>query len=136
MQVLESRAVDGGKLVRRRRYCTSCKKRFTTHERADSILLWVHKKNGGREPFDREKIRRGVLRAVEKRPVEVGQVDGLIDMVEREMLKKDSSEVQTHEIGKVVLKHLNKLDKVAWLRFASVYMEFENLEDFLKVLKK
>lgn len=133
--MLESRSVDGGTSIRRRRECLSCKKRFTTHEKIKRSYLWVIKKNGQREFFEKEKIRRGVLRAIEKRPVELEKVDEIIDDVEREMLNKESEEVSSIFIGRAILKRLKKIDKVAWLRFASVYLEFEDLDDFEKAIE-
>jgi len=134
-QVLESRTVDDGASVRRRRECVECGKRFTTYEKIKGTALWVIKKDGRREPFEKDKVRRGVLRAVEKRPVSLELIDDLIDQVEREMLRKESEEVSTKAIGRAVLARLRKIDKVAWLRFASVYLEFEDLDDFEKAIK-
>jgi transcriptional repressor NrdR len=133
--VLESRTADEGSVVRRRRECESCKKRFTTYEKVKGSVLWVVKKDGKREPFDREKLKRGILRAIEKRPVSLDLVDEVTDQVEREMLGKQKEEVTSKSIGKAVLRRLRKIDKVAWLRFASVYLEFEDIEDFEKVIK-
>lgn len=135
-QVLESRSVDEGRAIRRRRKCLKCNKRFTTYEQVKNSVLWVVKKDGIREFFDREKIRKGVLRSIEKRPVSLEQVDKLIDEVEREMLKKESEEIQSKQIGKAVMRRLKKMDKVAWMRFASVYLEFEDLSDFEKAIEK
>ncbi len=132
--VLESRTVDGK--VRRRRECSKCGKRFTTFEEVKKTFLWVIKKDGRREPFDREKIRRGILRAILKRPVSMDQVEGVLEDVEREMLKAEEAEVQSRAIGNAILKRLKKLDKVAWLRFASVYLEFEDLSDFEKAIER
>jgi transcriptional repressor NrdR len=134
-QVLESRGVNEGTLIRRRRKCAKCKKRFTTYEKVKDTVIWVIKKDGRREPFEREKIKRGILRAVEKRPVSMDLVEEVLDQVEREMLKKEKEEVSSRQIGKAVMKRLKKIDKVAWLRFASVYLEFEDLEDFAKAIK-
>ena len=133
--VLESRTVDEGEAIRRRRACESCKKRFTTYEKVRGSALWVIKKDGRRELFEREKVKRGILRAVEKRPVSMDLVDNIVEKVEREMLKKQKEEVSSRAIGKSILKWLKKVDKVAWLRFASVYLEFEDLEDFAKAIK-
>lgn len=135
-QVLESRTVDEGKSLRRRRECLKCKKRFTTYEKVGGSALWVVKKDGRREPFDREKVKRGILRAVEKRPVSMDWVNDLVDKVEREMLRKEKEEVSSKLIGKTILKRLKRIDKVAWLRFASVYLQFEDLEDFAKAIKE
>jgi transcriptional repressor NrdR len=132
--VLESRTLDGGSAIRRRRECTKCGKRFTTLERVKDHVLWVIKKDGRREPFDREKVRRGILRAILKRPVSLEEVDNIVDSVEREMLRKEEEEVSSKIIGNAVLKRLKKVDKVAWLRFASVYLEFTDLGDFGKAI--
>lgn len=135
-EVLESRVIDEGAAIRRRRECGKCKKRFTTAERLKETFLWVIKKDGRREPFDREKIKRGMLRAIEKRPVSLELIDATVDEIEREMLKKENEEIPTRAIGNAVLKRLRKIDKVAWLRFASVYLEFADLKDFEKAIDK
>lgn len=135
-QVLESRTVDEGRSLRRRRECLKCKKRFTTYEKVGGSALWVVKKDGRREPFDREKIKRGILRAVEKRPLSMDFVNDLVERVEREMLREEKEEVSSKAIGKSILKRLKRVDKVAWLRFASVYLQFEDLEDFAKAIKE
>jgi len=134
--VLESRIVEEGQALRRRRVCQKCGKRFTTHERAKRHLLWVIKKDGKREPFEKDKIRRGILRAIEKRPVSVDLVDEIVDRVEREMLRREKSEISSSSIGRAIMRKLKNVDKVAWLRFASVYMEFEDLDDFEKAITK
>ena len=135
-QVLESRVVDNGSAIRRRRECKSCGKRFTTFEKTKETVLWVIKKDGKREFFDREKVKKGILRAIEKRPVPLEKVDEIVSDVEREMLNMESEEVSTKVIGTAVLKKLKKVDKVAWLRFASVYLEFEDVGDFDKAIEK
>src|SRR4030043_1087903 len=135
-QVLESRMVDEGRSLRRRRECLKCKKRFSTYEKVGGTALWVVKKDGRREPFDKEKVKRGVLRAVEKRPISMDLINDLVDQVEREMLRKEKEEVSSKLIGKTVLKKLKRIDKVAWLRFASVYLQFEDLEDFARAIKE
>lgn len=134
-QVLESRSIEEGRAIRRRRECIKCGKRFTTQERVKGTAIWVIKKDGRREPFDREKVKRGILRAVEKRHVSLDLVDDIVNRVEREMLKKEKEEVSSKAIGRAVLVRLKKIDKVAWLRFASVYLEFEDLEDFARAIK-
>lgn len=134
--VLESRTVTEGGAIRRRRECGKCGKRFTTFEKVKGNFLWVIKKDGRREPFDREKIKRGILRAVLKRPVSMDQVEEVVEDVEREMLRREEAEVPTKIIGNAILKRLRKLDKVAWLRFASVYLEFEDLSDFEKAIER
>ncbi len=135
-QVLESRAVEDGSAIRRRRECGNCSKRFTTYEKVRDSVLWVVKKDGRREPFDRDKLKRGILRAIEKRPVSLELVDDVVDQVEREMLRREKEEVSSKFIGSAVMKRLKKIDKVAWLRFVSVYMQFDDLEDFEKAIEK
>jgi len=134
-EVLESRVIEDGNSIRRRRECPKCKKRFTTQEKVKDSVLWVIKKDGRRELFDREKIKRGIVRALEKRPVAMGVIDEIVGDIEREMLKEEKEEIPTTVIGKAVLKRLKKVDKVAWLRFASVYFEFENLDDFERIIE-
>jgi transcriptional repressor NrdR len=133
-QVLESRSIDEGKGVRRRRECEKCNKRFTTYEAIKGTAIWVIKKDGRREPFDKEKLKRGILRGIEKRPVSLDLVDDIVETVEQEMRKKEKEEVSSKSIGREVLKRLKKIDKVAWLRFASVYLEFDDLDDFEKAI--
>lgn len=134
-QVLESRTVESEEVIRRRRKCTKCGKRFTTFERVRGNALWVIKKDGRREAFDKDKVKRGILRAVEKRPISMNLVDDIVEGVEREMLRSKKEEVSSKAVGRAVLKRLKRIDKVAWLRFASVYLEFEDLEDFAKAIK-
>lgn len=133
--VLESRSLEDGS-IRRRRECKKCGKRFTTVEQVKRNFLWVIKKDGSREVFDKEKVKRGILRAIEKRPVSLDLVDDIVDQVEMEMLRNDKQEIAARMIGNAVLKRLKKIDKVAWLRFASVYLEFEDLSDFEKLIEK
>jgi transcriptional repressor NrdR len=135
-QVLESRVVSDGQAIRRRRECNKCNKRFTTHEEVKKSVLWVIKKDGKREPFDKEKVKRGILRSIEKRPVSLDLVEETASDVERELLKAVKEEVPSKVIGNAVLKRLKRIDKVAWLRFASVYLEFEDLEDFEKIISR
>ena len=132
--VLESRTVSDGSSIRRRRECGKCGKRFTTLEDVKRSFLWVIKKDGRREVFDKEKVKRGILRAIEKRPVSLDLVDDITDQVEMEMLRSDKQEIPSRDIGNAVLKRLKKVDKVAWLRFASVYLEFTDLSDFEKLI--
>ena len=135
-QVLESRVVEDGNAIRRRRECTKCNKRFTTYEKTKNNFLWVVKKDGKREPFDRGKLKKGILKAIEKRPFSLDLVDDIVDQVEREMLRKEKEEIPSKVIGSAVLKRLKKVDKVAWLRFVSVYLEFDDLKDFEKTIEK
>lgn len=134
--VLESRDSEDNQVTRRRRECEGCKKRFTTYERVEGPQLIVIKKDGGRENFDREKIRRGINHACEKRPVSTDLVEEIVDQVEQEMLKKKSNEVSSRLIGNAVLRQLKKMDKVAYVRFASVYLDFDDIEDFTSLVKE
>jgi len=134
--VLESRTGEDASSIRRRRECGKCGKRFTTTEEVKKSFLWVIKKDGRREVFDKEKVKGGILRAIEKRPISLNLVDDIVDQVEREMLKEEEQEIPSRVIGNAVLKRLKKVDKVAWLRFASVYLEFEDLSDFEKLIEK
>ena len=134
--VLESRVAEDGQSLRRRRECVKCQKRFTTFERIEGPTLFVIKRDGSRQPFDREKIVKGVIKSFDKRPVSVDQVRQLADEIEREIRRKEVSEVTSMAIGKMVLKRLKNIDKVAWLRFASVYMELADIAEFEKLLDK
>ena len=135
-QVLESRDSTEGEVTRRRRECLKCSKRFTTYERVEGPQLTVIKKDGSRETFDKEKLRRGIVRALEKRPVTGEKVEEIIDAVEREMLKKECGEVQSRMLGNAVLKRLKGVDKVAYMRFASVYLVFDEIDDFVRLVKE
>lgn len=134
--VLESRASEDSHGLRRRRECGKCGKRFTTYEEVKASVLWVIKRDGKRESFDKEKVKRGILRSIEKRPVSLDLVNETADEVERELLKAEKEEVSSRTIGNAILKRLKKIDKVAWLRFASVYLQFEDLDDFEKLISK
>ena len=133
--VLESRVTESGDGIRRRRECIKCSKRFTTLEKVKDSALWVIKKDGRREQFDKEKVRRGLVRALEKRPIGIDKIEEALNDIERELLRGESQEVKSRDIGKAVLKRLKKLDQIAWLRFASVYLEFEDLSDFEKLIE-
>lgn len=126
--------VEDRNALRRRRKCLKCKKRFTTYEQTKGAVIWVVKKDGRREIFDREKLKKGLLRSVEKRPVSIDLVNDIVDRVEREMLRKETEEVSSRAIGSAILRKIKKVDKVAWLRFASVYLEFEDFADFEKII--
>jgi transcriptional repressor NrdR len=134
--VLESRVADDGLSFRRRRECSKCQKRFTTFERVEGPTLMVVKRDGSRQPFDREKVVAGVIKSFDKRPVSIDQIRQLADEVEREVRRKEVSEISSKAIGRMVLKHLKEIDKVAWLRFASVYFELSDISEFEKLLEK
>jgi transcriptional repressor NrdR len=134
--VLESRITDEGGAMRRRRECTKCGKRFTTYERAEGVDIKVVKKSGKIEDFDREKLRRGIMKATWKRPVTMEQIEEMVDEVERILRRKTTTEVRSWEIGNLVINRLKKIDPLAYLLFASVYREFESLNDFDEEIKK
>jgi transcriptional repressor NrdR len=121
--------------TRRRRECLKCKKRFTTYEKADEVNLHVFKKDGRREPYSREKIKNGILKACEKRPIPIEKIDKIIEEIE-EKLRKKGKEIKSEVIGKMVMNKLKKLDDVAYIRFASVYMNFKDIKDFKKAVKE
>ena len=123
-------------ITRRRRECQKCKKRFTTYEKVEILDLSIIKKDGTREAFDREKLEKGIRRACEKRPIEQEKIDKIVSEIEAELLNKKAKEVSSREIGELVMKKLKKLDKVAYIRFASVYREFEDINSFEEELDK
>lgn len=134
--VLESRITSEGGAMRRRRECVKCSKRFTTYERAEGVDIKVVKKSGKIEDFDREKLRRGIMKATWKRPVSMEQIEEMVDEVERILRRKNSTEVRSWEVGNLVINRLKKIDPLAYLLFASVYREFESLADFDEEIKK
>jgi transcriptional repressor NrdR len=135
-KVIDKRDSEAEAITRRRRQCLKCEKRFTTYERVESINLVVVKKDGNREQFDRQKLERGILKACEKRPTPHEKIMALIDEVEAELRNKEETEVKSSEIGNLVIRRLKKLDKVAYIRFASVYREFADIKDFEEELSK
>ena len=134
--VLESRVAEDGQSLRRRRECEKCQKRFTTFERVEGPTIFVIKRDGGRQAFDREKIVRGTIKSFDKRPVSIDLINQLADEVEREVRRKEVSEIPSKTIGRMVLKRLKNIDKVAWMRFASVYLELTDLNEFEKLFEK
>lgn len=135
-EVSETRVAEDGTNIRRRRLCSGCKKRFTTYERIENIMLVVKKKDARSERFSRDKLRGGVLKSVEKTTVTLDQVNQIVDEVERELLSSDSVEVDSKTIGRLVAARLKKLDKIAYIRFASVFQHFVDIEDFEREVKK
>lgn len=134
--VLESRVAEDGQSLRRRRECLKCDKRFTTFERVEGPTIFVVKRDGSRKPFDREKIAQGVIKSFDKRPVSIDQINQLADDVEREVRRKEVTEISSKAIGRMVLKKLKNIDKVAWLRFSSVYLEVSDIEEYEKLIEK
>lgn len=135
-KVVDSRPTEDGNVIRRRRECFSCAKRFTTYEKVEDIPLMVVKKAGHREPFDRNKILNGILRACEKRPVSMAQVETIVNAIETEVYQAADREIQSKEIGERIMMHLKDLDEVAYVRFASVYRQFKDLNTFMEELNK
>ena len=134
-KVVDSRESKEGEVIRRRRECLDCSKRFTSYERIDEIPYMVVKKDGTRERFSREKLIGGLLKACEKRPVSVAALEGVADRVEATLQERPEKEISTVDVGGFVMEELKKLDKVAYVRFASVYRKFEDVDEFLHELK-
>lgn len=135
-KVVDSRPAEDGMSIRRRRECISCGKRFTTYEKIEETPIVIVKKDGSREAFDSEKIRRGVRRACEKRPVPAAEQDKLVDDVVREVYNMLQSEVPSTIVGELVMAGLKNLDEVAYVRFASVYRQFKDINTFMEELKR
>ncbi|MCR5094214.1 MAG: transcriptional regulator NrdR [Lachnospiraceae bacterium] len=135
-RVIDSRPADENTSIRRRRVCDSCAKRFTTYEKVETIPLIIIKKDNVREPFNRSKIEDGVLRACHKRPVSAEQITRLVDEIETAVFNMEQKEIPSHVIGELVMSKLKELDQVAYVRFASVYREFKDVETFMEELKK
>lgn len=135
-KVIDKREGNGGKTTRRRRECTKCARRFTTFERVETLDLLVVKKDGRREVFDRLKLRGGIIKSVEKRPVAAQDVERIIDEIEAELRKSAKQEIPSKKIGDLVIKKLKKTDEIAYIRFASVYRQFADISDFEKELSK
>ena len=134
-KVVDSRASSDGAAIRRRRECLGCGKRFTTYEHVEEQPLMIIKKDGRREPYDRHKLLAGLVKACEKRPVSMEALERLVDELERELSQQFEREVPSREIGERVMKKLHALDPVAYVRFASVYREFKDVEQFMRELK-
>lgn len=135
-KVIDSRESKEGNVTRRRRECLECGRRFTTYERIDEIPFMVVKKDGRREPFDRQKVLNGLLKACEKRPVSMSAMAAVVDSVEAALVASPERELSTSEIGEVLIDRLKSIDKIAYVRFASVYRNFQDEEDFLAELTK
>ena len=135
-KVVDSRLAEEGNSIRRRRECENCKKRFTTYERIERINIMVIKKDKTREYFDREKILKGILRSCDKREISLSQMENVVDSIEKDILNSMKREITSLEIGELVMKYLKNLDEVSYVRFASVYREFKDLESFMNELKQ
>lgn len=133
-RVLESRSTEAGQSVRRRRECLQCKHRFTTYERIEFVPITVIKRDGERESFDRSKLLRGIIRACEKTGISQGRLEEIVDEIEAELQQRIVREVTSNEIGQLVLQRLQALSEVAYVRFASVYCQFQGIQDFVETL--
>ena len=134
-KVIDSRESKEGDAIRRRRQCLACERRFTTYERIDEVPYMVVKKDGRREKFDRQKVLAGLLKACEKRPVSMGKLSELVDRVEAKVSDSADREISTTEIGEILMEALKSLDKIAYVRFASVYRDFQDEQAFFNELK-
>jgi transcriptional repressor NrdR len=134
-KVVDSRESPEGDSVRRRRECLKCLRRFTTYEHVERAPLMVIKKDGRRQPFDRNKILAGLVRACEKRPISMEKLESLVDDMERQIMRSHDKEVQSQNIGELVMQKLHDLDQVAYVRFASVYRQFRDINEFMRELK-
>jgi transcriptional repressor NrdR len=135
-KVVDSRESREGDVIRRRRECLDCGRRFTSYERIDEIPYMVVKKDGSREKFDRQKLSSGLLKACEKRPVSITQLEGIVNEVESFVQEANDRERSTQEIGEMLMERLRKLDKVAYVRFASVYLDFKDIKEFMAELRE
>ena len=135
-RVIDSRPADDNSSIRRRRQCDVCKKRFTTYEKVEAIPLVVVKKDMTREPYDRSKIEKGVFKSCHKRPIPVAKINEVVDSIETAIFNLDAKEINSNVIGEIVMEKLKDLDAVAYVRFASVYREFKDVNTFMDELKK
>ena len=135
-KVIDSRPADENASIRRRRECLSCAKRFTTYETVESLPMVVIKKDGSRQSFDRQKVLRGMIRACEKRPVSLAELEHIADEIEQELQNSMEREIRTADIGEKVMERLRSVDQVAYVRFASVYRQFKDIDTFMAELNK
>ncbi|MDD6211999.1 MAG: transcriptional regulator NrdR [Clostridiales bacterium] len=133
-KVIDSRPVDNA--IRRRRQCEKCGRRFTTYEKVETIPMMIIKKDDSREPYDRSKIETGILSACHKRPISINRINAVVDEIENQILGRDRREISSSEVGELVMSKLQDLDDVAYVRFASVYREFKDVETFLLEIEK
>ncbi|MCG3775079.1 MAG: Transcriptional repressor NrdR [Nitrospira sp.] len=134
-KVVDSRMAKEGEVIRRRRECLGCKRRYTTYERVDEILPMVVKKDGRRESFDRTKILAGLKKACEKRPISTATIETVADRIEKRIQEKGETEIESRIVGEELMKELDQLDQVAYVRFASVYREFKDIDQFMDELR-
>jgi len=135
-KVIDSRPTEEGQAIRRRRECLKCGKRFTTYEKIEKVPLIVVKKDGNRQPYDRNKILNGILKACEKRPVSLNEIEEIVNEIEKELYNSMEKEVTSQQIGQMVMERLKKVDEVSYVRFASVYRQFKDINTFMEELNK
>jgi len=135
-KVIDSRPTEDGHAIRRRRGCDKCNKRFTTYEKVEESIIMVVKKDGKRQAFDRSKVLNGIAKACEKRPVSISAMEGMVDEIERQLNNRMEKEVDSDYIGELVMNELRKADEVAYVRFASVYRQFTDVNTFIKEIEK
>lgn len=135
-RVIDSRPTEEGHAIRRRRECDNCNKRFTTYEKVEEMIFMVIKKDGSREAFDRGKVMNGIIKACEKRPVPIASIEKIVDDIERGLNNMMEKEVESKLIGEVIMEHLKDLDEVAYVRFASVYRQFKDVNTFVAEIEK
>jgi transcriptional repressor NrdR len=133
-KVVDSRLSSDGEAIRRRRECEGCQRRFTSYERVEEIMPMVVKKDGRREPFDRQKVLSGLKKACEKRPVSMDTLERVVDEIEKKLLEGADKEISSAAVGEEIMRRLQELDKVAYVRFASVYREFKDIDEFVREL--
>lgn len=134
-KVIDSRPIDDGKAIRRRRECEKCVKRFTTYEKVETTIIMIIKKDGSRQAFDRDKLMNGIIKACEKRPVALADIERVVDSIERGLNNMMEKEVKSTFIGELVMEQLKDLDEVAYVRFASVYRSFKDVNTFIKEIE-
>ena len=135
-RVIDSRPTEDGHAIRRRRVCDHCGKRFTTYEKVEDVFFMVIKKDGSREAFDRSKVLNGIIKACEKRPVSMAEIEHIVDEIERGLNNMMQKEIESKIIGEVIMEHLKELDEVAYVRFASVYRQFKDVNTFVQEIQK
>lgn len=135
-KVIDSRPTEEGHAIRRRRGCENCGKRFTTYEKVEESIIMIIKKDGRREPFDRSKVMSGIVKACEKRPVPMAEIERIVDEIERGLNNLMEKEVESNFIGELIMDQLKKVDEVAYVRFASVYRQFTDVNTFIKEIEK
>ena len=135
-KVVDSRPIEEGNSIRRRRECENCKRRFTTYEKIEQVNVMVVKKDGAREFFDREKILKGIIRSCEKRPISIKQMENIVTDIEKEIVNMMQREISSEEIGNLVMDKLKDIDEVSYVRFASVYKEFDDIKSFIEIVEQ